>query len=259
MAAVWLLTSRGRPELAAQVVDSCRKTGMRSPLVLYIDGSAKGYDKCFSYVADYRIQLRGGGLAHSLEWCLSMFPDATSYGWLADDTFPRTRGWDALLEQAAGEWGFAHANDLWLALEAGPEVREGSTLTSGLCWGGELVRAAGSWALPADVVQAGIDLAWSALLPRLFAVTYLPRVVVEHWNWRTGKRPRDETDEWVRDGDAYVERDIERARTWIRLGGPERLALRIRRIMVEKDPAWSALLDMMEVQREQQRWRERVA
>jgi hypothetical protein len=31
-----------------------------------------------------------GSLQASLQWTLRQYPDATQYGWLADDTYPRT-------------------------------------------------------------------------------------------------------------------------------------------------------------------------
>lgn len=248
---VWLLTSRGRPELAVRTVEACRRTGMRSPLVLYVDGSAKGYDRCFGYVADFRVQLRGGGLAHSLEWLTQTYPRAVCYGWLADDTYPRTDGWDSILEKAAGDWWLSYAYDQWLADDCPAEVAAGSLLTSGLCWGGELVRTVGGLVQPPGVVQAGIDLAWSAIIEPLVAARYQPRVIVEHQNYRTGKRAFDATDEWTRDGDPYVERDLELTRRWLRDGKVGELVDRVLRGM----PAEVArLVDEARVREDERVW-----
>lgn len=253
---VWLLTSRGRPEQCARVVEACRKTGMESPLVLYVDGSAYGYDKCWGYISEFRVKLEGGGLADSLQWCLQQFPNASSYGWLADDTYPRTRRWDTALELSAGAWWVSYAHDGWLADDdiAGEAVELGATLTSGLCWGGDLIRAAENWAIPPGVMQAGIDLAWCAVIKALPGLhRYRPDVLVEHWNWRTGKRELDATDSWVRDGRDYVQDDVDMTQEWIRKGGASDLATKIRRRMLEQDPAASAALDQFEVDLERDR------
>ncbi len=36
---------------------------------------------------------------------------------------------------------------------------------------------------------------------------YLANVTVEHKNWRTEKRPKDDTDSWARDGKNYRDPD----------------------------------------------------
>jgi hypothetical protein len=94
------------------------------------------------------------------------------------------------------------------------ELQIGDNLSSGLCWGGTLVRYAGWWSLP-GLVQAGIDTAWTALISAAGFARYTPQVIVEHKNWRTGKRPVDEVDDWSRNGVDYIKRDIEFRDRWV--------------------------------------------
>jgi hypothetical protein len=150
-----------------------------------------------------------------MQYAFTTYPDATHYGWLADDTRPRTRNWDTQLEAAAGEWGLAYARDLWFSESPiernGLEV--GNNLSSGLCWGGELVRTVGWWATP-GLRQAGIDMAWLDIVRPLGLHRYRHDIVVEHLNWRTGKREKDAGDDWSRGDDNYVDRDLAAKNEW---------------------------------------------
>lgn len=212
MTAIWLLSTRGRPDEAQATIDACARTGMTSPGVVYTDGTR--YPRLRlprNWEAHHEPEWLG--LQGSMQWCFETFPDATAYGWLADDTRPRSDGWDRGLEQAAGRWNLAYANDLWFAADSHEAARlaDGFNLSSGLCFGGDLVRAVGWWALP-GVRQAGIDTAWTEIVRPLGLHRYRPDIVVEHLNWRTGKRPRDDGDDWESHG---VEEDLARRNQWL--------------------------------------------
>lgn len=221
MTAIWLLSTRGRPREAQETVDACMDAGMTSPGVVYVDEDRGEYDR-LRLPRNWRIHREPEWLSlqGSMQWCFNAYPDASQYGWLADDTRPRTRGWDRLLEEAAGDWCLSYARDLWFSEEPGTldQLGTGNNLSSGLCWGGKLVRTVGWWALP-GVIQAGIDTAWSELVKPLNLHRYRHDIVVEHLNWQTGKRKRDATDDWRRDGDDYVSRDIEHRNAWMWSGG----------------------------------------
>jgi hypothetical protein len=180
-----------------------------------------------------------GSLQASMQWCYETFPDASHYGWLADDTRPRTQGWDRQLEHAAGDWGLSYARDLWysetpLELDG---LQKGRNMSSGLCWAGSLVREVGWWALP-GVRQAGIDTAWMDIVRPLGLHRYTHDVVVEHLNWQTGKRERDAGDEWSREGVNYVERDLVVKNEWSWSPGYRELLERVARAAgVEADRA----------------------
>ena len=114
-----------------------------------------------------------------------------------------------------------------------------------MCWGGDLVRAVGWWALP-GVYQGGIDDAWIHLAHRVFDVKkYVPDVIVEHMSYRNAKRPKDYTDEWIRSpeiqawvdggrigpapaGEAYLDRDMATFNNWRGSLEPYVLGLKIK-------------------------------
>ena len=216
---IWLLSTRGRPKMCQEVLDACEQSGMTSPGVVYVDETVDEYQDIRlpeNWTIHYSPEW--GSLAASLQWCFERYPDAKSYGWLADDTLPRTPGWDKLVEEAAGDWKLAYCWDDWLCLDQVEiyAIEQCSNITSGLCWGGELVRTVGRWSIPPGVVQAGIDTAWTELVRPLGLFEFLPDVLVEHQNWRTAKRPLDPTDSWERPGlGNYLQRDIDRRDAWV--------------------------------------------
>lgn len=196
MAAIWLLSTRKRPEQAQAAVDACQSAGMTSQGVVYIDGGIYPRLRLPKNWVKHE-EPEHLGLQGSMQWAYHAYPDATQYGWLADDTRPRTRGWDKALEEAAGCANLACARD---GLNKPDEILLGHNLSSGLCWGGDLVRAVGWWALP-GVFQAGIDTAWTDLVRPWGRHRYLPDVFVEHLHWKNNTRPEDSLDNgsWIND------------------------------------------------------------
>lgn len=212
--AIWLLSTKGRPREAQETIDACEATGMTSPGIVYVDETP--YPKLRlppNWTLHY--ERKWLSLQGSMSYVFERYPDATQYGWLADDTRPRTHGWDKKLEAVAGSWCLAYARDLWFSESPGQLewLERGLNLSSGLCWGGELVRTVGWWALP-GVKQAGIDMAWLDIARPFGLHRYRHDIVVEHLNWRTGKRPFDQGDEWTRGDDEYVNRDLAVKNQW---------------------------------------------
>lgn len=189
---------------------------MRSRGVVYVDETVDQYEG-LRLPSNWTMHLEPvwGSIGASMRWCFAKYPRASRYGWLADDTVPRTDGWDASLERAAGRWGLACARDGYLSEDPNWRafLESGEDLSAGLCWGGDLVRAVGWWA-PPWLTQAGIDTTWTALTSPLGLGTYVEDVTVEHKNWRTGKRHRDAGDEWDRGDDPYVARDLGAYEHW---------------------------------------------
>ena len=190
---------------------------MTSPGVVYVDETIDIYtDLRLPKNWTVHYEPEWGSLQASMYWCLQEYPDATQYGWLADDTYPRTWGWDKLIEEATGDWRLSYCADDWFSnseTDLG-QLISGDNLSSGLCWGGELVRTVGSWNIPMECRQAGIDTAWLDIVKPLGLHNYLPDVLVEHKNWRTGKRRPDAGDLWIRSGQPYIELDLVQKRQW---------------------------------------------
>jgi hypothetical protein len=235
LTAIWLLSTRGRPDATQEVLDACETTGMTSPGVVYVDEDTGLYDK-LRLPFNWRIHREPvwGSLQASMQWVYRQYPRATQYGWLADDTVPRTNGWDKELEASAGDHAFSHARDLWNTEGSQDEFENGLDMSAGLCWGGELVRAAGWWALP-GVRQAGIDTAWLAILAPFRLVKYRHDVIVEHKHYLTGKRKTDQGDSWFRDGVNYVQADIDAREEWVSSTECIRAVLRIG-MMLNRQP-----------------------
>jgi len=156
-----------------------------------------------------------GSIAAAMHYTQARFPDATQYGWLADDNIPRTRAWDKTLERAAGDWCISCARDFWLSETGWRHPTGGPCFTAGLCWGAKVIKAVGWWVLP-GVRQGGIDGAWNDLAGLLRLTRYLPNVEIEHLTWKLEKRGKDETDEWVKHGQNYIDKDLATYETWAR-------------------------------------------
>jgi len=225
---MWLLPSYRRPNLCHEAVLAHVRAGTSTDVVLFVDPPHDGYD--FELPPNWRLYLSSThvGMAEAMRWAFRTYPNEAYYGWLSDDLHPRTVGWDMKLIEAAGQFFMVCCNDLQLATE--PSIRDG-VLPGAMCWGGNLVRAVGWWALP-GVNQAGIDDAWIHLAHRLFDVKrYVPDVIVEHMSYKNDKRPKDATDDWVRDGDRYIERDFETFNAWKSSLEPHLASLRIKDAM----------------------------
>lgn len=230
MSAIWLLSTRGRPQACQEVLDACEATGMTSPGLVYVDETVDEY-KCLRLPPNWRIHRsrKWGSIAASMRYCLKRYPDATQYGWLADDNIPVTDNWDKILEEAAGEWFISCARDLWFSELQWVYPTGGPCFTSGLCWGAELIRSVGWWSLP-GVRQGGIDGAWNDLAGLCGLTRYLPEVIIEHRNWQLGKRAWDETDNSVKHGLAYIANDLECYERWV-LEEREEVAAQIRAVL----------------------------
>jgi hypothetical protein len=208
MSAIWLLNTRGRPEQCQQALDACEQTGMTSRGLLYVDETVEMYqDIRLPDNWEVHFAPKWGTVAAAMKYTLERYPDASQYGWLADDNIPRTDGWDTKLEQAAGDWSISMARDLWMSETGWKYLSGGPCFTSGLCWGAKLIKAVGWWALP-GAYQGGIDAAWNDLAGMCHLTRYLPDVVIEHLCWQLEKRPKDETDERVKHGTNYINNDL---------------------------------------------------
>jgi GT2 family glycosyltransferase len=101
-APVWLLPSVGRPQAVQNVLDACTEMGMTQQGFLYADGDDyTGVRLPKNWMLIQRDENHGIGPA--MNDIFAGFPFASHYGWLADDTVPRTPQFDELLTTAAGE------------------------------------------------------------------------------------------------------------------------------------------------------------
>lgn len=216
---MWLLQSRNRRDQCQAAIDSFVKCGLDGTVVVYLDGCR--YDPPLQLPESWRLIQEDQHLRLSVPMnrMLGEYPDEPFYGWLADDLRALDDGCFRLLEERADVNYLAYSNDGWMSHTHRQKLCSGETLAGALCWGGDLVRRVGWWA-PPMVQQAMVDVIWNKIItaqsPGLHR--YAPDIIVEHWNWRTGKRARDEVDEvdakYV-SFPAHMQRDIKLAKQWL--------------------------------------------
>lgn len=201
---------------------------MTSEGIVYVDETVDEYSE-LRLPSNWTLhtERRWGSIGASMRWCFRQYPQASQYGWLADDTLPRTEGWDKQLEQAAGRWCLSFARDNLLSETKNWHgyLERGEDLTAGLCWGGDLVRAVGWWA-PPRLKQAGIDTTWAELIAPLGLARYVEDVTVEHRSWRNGSRPCDAGDKG-----SHIDADIAEFTRWRDSPRRERMLGKLRRAL----------------------------
>jgi hypothetical protein len=126
---------------------------------------------------------RNVGALGALNFVLRERPDEKFYGFIGDDEFVETEGWDGKLVKAAGDWCVAHGDD---------GVHRGKRAQGCLCIGGKLARAVGYLAIPACWHWYGLDDMWETLARAgACGKQYVPGVKVAHWHPYFGKGARD--------------------------------------------------------------------
>lgn len=109
------------------------------------------------------------------------FPSEPTYGFLMDDTVPRTDRWDVLLAERAGPWGLAWPDDCL------PGKRP-----SALAIGGELVRALG-WISCPTVKHFFTDSVWEKMAEDMGCAGRCEDIKVAHLHFSSGAVPFDRT------------------------------------------------------------------
>lgn len=187
---VWILSTCGRPHLCQKVIDGAEKHGFTGPGLISIDGDDSTYD--LSHSDAWMIKRWGDHVGHNkqLNYMLEAYPDAKSYGILCDDQVPETAGWQHRLEEAAGDWYIASAED---RLSHGRKRNGSAWLGAAPCIGGELARLLGRFA-PPETFQRGSDHFLAVIGDEFGLLRFCPDVVVHHLHWRNEGRKSDETD-----------------------------------------------------------------
>lgn len=226
---MWLLPSRGRYLMCEEALFACEQTGMTSRAVCIIDSREHLYPHLPHFGDNWEIIRAPWDMAECMRFVLRNYPDEDFYGWIADDMRPRTQGWDTQLEAAAGRWGLATCRDN--LFDHSPHFRK-TLLCGAMCWGGDLVRGIGFWALP-GVNQGAIDDLWSQIMRDGLGtgLTFMKDVLVEHLHWRNGSRLQDATDNHKRDGVDRIKKDFKIAKDWWKSEEAQRLLSSVRENM----------------------------
>lgn len=137
---MWFLVSYNRPDKCAELIRKCQETGMTTPATLIVNGPDQRYNQ-IKLPKNWKIEFntKNLGLATAMNHALRKNPDLEWYGFLTDDVFPVTVGWDKALIKGAGDRFISHCCDGW----------QSETRLAGIaCFGGKLLRALNTWFVP---------------------------------------------------------------------------------------------------------------
>lgn len=140
-------------------------------------------------------------MAGAMEEAFISHYDESFFGFMGDDTIPRTANWDVELQKSAGDWLISYPDDLLSKDPTHPFI------------GGELVRAVGFWALP-GLTHLYTDTVWGYLGKLYGNLVHRPDVILEHMHFSVGKSAFDSTYERCIHGVPYAARDKERFEQW---------------------------------------------
>jgi hypothetical protein len=216
---IWSLPSRGRPESMERFIKAYRMTLAECPVFVWIDSDdpeRPAYEK-IDYPPHWHIHT-GPRFANRcngvIEEMFRRFPDASCYGFLADDLVPRTPRWDLRLANAAGRNRLAYGDDAF----------QHSKLATHPVIGGDLARAIG-WLILPEIKHQFADTALHTIAQATGRLVYLPQVVLEHMHPLAGKAEEDATYQF-RDN---LAEDRETFMRWQEAGLPE-IAERVMRM-----------------------------
>ena len=189
---MWILPTYSRPEQCAEVLQTLKRHGTTTKGVVFVNAEIPAAR--LRYVNEAGPWLPVGwrmtfsennlGALGAMDAVFKRFPDEDFYGFIADDEFVRTNGWDAKLVNLAGRWDVAHGVD---------DLHGGRRAQGGLCIGGDLARAVGYLTIPETWHHFGLDDLWESLARGGAYECHVARDVnVEHWHHANGKAPHDE-------------------------------------------------------------------
>lgn len=181
---MWILTSLGRPDRIRELVDSYT-WGDHSTVYLTLYDGDKRLNEYLNaqWPVGWQIEvvkMMGNGPTYNE--MLRRYPDEACYGFMADDQLLETPGMLRALENVAGDWNLAYAND----------KHHGEAIPTMPCIGGELARAVG-YLSPSNIVHWGIDCCWYEIAKRVGALRYQEHLTYEHKNPVWGTAPDDRT------------------------------------------------------------------
>ena len=149
----WILPTLSRPQQCAAVLNRMRETGCSTPGIVVLNGD-QGFSGAMPEGWSIIVPDKNLGALGALNKVFELYPNEDFYGFIGDDEFVETDGWDKKLIDAAGAWNFSHGID---------SLHGGKRAQGYLCIGGKLARAVGYLALPEAHHWYGLDSLWEAL------------------------------------------------------------------------------------------------
>lgn len=194
---MWILPSRGRPKNLIRFFEHWHLTKADTPGVVVLDRDdpeLDGYREVTIPSAWSLIVIEPIGLGATFNYVFDNWPNNPWYGMLADDVIPRTKGWDRILVNAAGNDGVSYADD----------GINGERQVTHCVLGGDLVRSLGWICLP-GLKRIYIDNVITEIGQDRRVLHYCGHVSLEHMHFSNNKSPMDHTYEKP---DAASDRDI---------------------------------------------------
>ena len=175
---MWILPTRGRPDLAQRVFSLAPPT---APGVMVVDeDQVDAYSAVSLPIGWQRLVLPRLYLAEKLNATVERFPGAGFYGIVNDDMLPASPAWDITLPLVADRWKIAWADD------------ELNGRIGAAAFGGDLVRALG-WLAPPALKHFYIDDAHELVAHDLGIGRPMMNVKIAHLHFSTGKAAYDRT------------------------------------------------------------------
>lgn len=206
---MWVLPTMSRPKQCQEVLDSLVKTGISTPGVVFVNGHShkSEYEKLRTPKGwEIIIHPDNLGALGALNWCFNNYAPQPFYGYIADDEFSCTPGWDSRLTESSGKWNVSHGNDGWQS-----EKR----IHGHVCIGGDLARAVGYLAIPRCWHWYGFDSMWEAIATPLGIRKYLSNVKIEHRHPNNKNIENTVRDECYEKGEAHKKEDAFMYQQWM--------------------------------------------
>lgn len=177
---MWILPTLNRPEQCEQVLERISHMECATPGYVFLNGGIKGYENSWLPAGwDVVVLDKNIGALGALNTALEIFPDEPWYGFIGDDEFVNTPGFDEMLIAAAGDWNIAHGND---------GFNKGARFQGYAVVGGKLARAVGCLALKECNHWYGFDSMWESLAQAgACKKIFMPDVRVDHQHPYHGK------------------------------------------------------------------------
>lgn len=210
-----IVPTRGRPRMAAELIDAFGKTAVCSELVFCVDNddpALGGYrelmgQRAFTrHAVSWYVGPRQSLTAWTNQVALALAPRFEALVSMGDDHRPVTKAWDRKLLDAirgmGGGWAY------------GDDGLQHENLPTAFMVSAPIVRAL-RWMLLPGCAHMFVDAAARDLGRAADRLAYLPHVSIRHLHYTSGLSPHDQTY-----ADAYESWDDDEAtyRSW--LGGP---------------------------------------
>lgn len=204
---MWILPTLSRPAQCAAVVSQMIRMDCSTGLVVCVNGNHAEYKEAFRNILTpslVRYEDTNIGALGALNKLFELYPNEKFYGFIADDEFVMTPGFDKRLIEAAGDWNISHGND---------QIQDGKRAQGYVCIGGKLARAAGYLALKDCWHWCGFDQMWETIAAaKGCEKNYCEDVIVEH---RHPYMNKGEMDDCYRLGESRKAEDVLAFRKWM--------------------------------------------